>query len=116
MTTTFFTKAKLTECVGLTTPCPWDAVYIELVYSPSGTVHAYTRGDKLPFCADGYGYDKNGVVLAQFLNYWHGSNICRNTGQGDAQVIDCAYQHGYKITYVTDTKSGKLFRFAKIGV
>jgi hypothetical protein len=114
MKTSFFTKQQLTECIGLNTDTRWDEIYIELIRSESGVVRAYTRGERLPFYANGYGYDKHGVVLADFLNYWVGKKICINSGEGKQQVIDCAKEHGYLIESLCQTKSGQLYKFSII--
>ncbi len=77
-------------------------------------VRAYLRGESLPFKADGYGYDKRGVVLSEFLNYYVGEDISRNSGEGVEKVIADAAKVGIKLEFICYTLSGILYQFSKI--
>ena len=110
------TKSELQKYIGLKTPHPWDELYIEVARSSSGICRAYTRGDSLPFYADGYGYDKVSVVLGRFLNYYLNTEATEAIGSGVEQVKEDALKHGIKLQFISYTKSGQLYHFSKIGV
>lgn len=88
----------------------WDSVYIEI--TDNQTSCAYIKGLRSCFKASGYGYCKVSTVLTDFINYY--ADLRLNThGMGVNTVIDSAKEYNINVEFLSDTKSGKMFKIKK---
>lgn len=89
-------------------------VFVEINYSPKTRIaRLFVQGNRTPFYADGYGYCKESTVLGQFLNYWMGKEISPTCGCGVDKIEQVAKENGACVSFVCETKEGKIYRFKK---
>ncbi len=93
-------KNKLTESNNTT--------YLEIVFSNSGTARAFINGNPTKIKATGSGYEKAGVILADYLNSL-GYDL-GDGGRGITAVIKDAQELGIRAEFITNTASGSLYK------
>lgn len=87
-------------------------IYIEI--TDNLTSAAYIKGLRSCFTAKGYGYCKVSTVLTDFINYYCETKL-KTWGEGVNSVINASKQNNIKVEFISETKSGKMFKIEKKG-
>ena len=110
-----WTKQRLKEAIGLHTNIPWDIVYLEVFYSKIRIARIFINGHATPFFAEGYGYDKTGTVLEQFISYYINEKLGIDGAAGVPAVIEKAEQKNIKLEFVCEAKNSFIYKVSNLG-
>ena len=102
-------KEYLKDHIRLSSEHASEELYVELVRHKSGSVSLYLGGERTPFIATGGGYDKYGVVMESFIDYYTGRMTMSHGAAGMSTVIAEALADGVEIEQIGYTKSGILY-------